>query len=174
MVNFQKMEGMLKLLNSQQDLSGPLNNIAKIAEKTSKLVAKQPMGRLVSAFIQSIYSGAEHNAQVQGDPKGVSISFSLRIEPGSELAKERKMALSFVVAQRNKLIHEWLAAFNPNAIESCVELAAALDEQHARMWPEFAILKSLVEALKEHHNELCRYVASDEFLLELQRGQADA
>jgi hypothetical protein len=168
------MEGMLKFLNSRQDLSGPSNNIARIAEKTSKLMARQPMGRLADAFVRSIYSGAGHNAQVQRDPKEVSISFSLRIESGSELAKERKKALSFVVTQRNKLIHKWLAAFNPNSIESCVELAAALDEQHAKIWPEFEILKSLVEALKEHHNELCRYVASDEFLLELQRGQADA
>lgn len=52
------------------------------------------------------------------------------------------------MAERNKLIHRWLAAFNPNSIESCVELAAAFDEQHARVLPEFEILKSLVFALK--------------------------
>jgi hypothetical protein len=80
--------------------------------------------------------------------------------------------LSSVVAERNKLIHQWLVAFNPNSIESCVELAAALDEQHAKIWPEFEILKSLVQALKEYHNELRRYVDSDDFLLELHRGRS--
>jgi hypothetical protein len=77
------------------------------------------------------------------------------------------------VAERNKLIHRWLAAFNPNSIESCVELASALDEQHARVWPEFEILKSLVIALRDSHDELRRYVDSDEFLIELRRSQSD-
>jgi hypothetical protein len=170
-VNFQKMEGMLKLLCSLQALNGPLSDIAKIAERTSNSVARQPMGRLADAFVRSVYSCAGEDDQLRRDPREVTISFSLRIESDSELAKERKKALSSIVAARNKLIHQWLAAFDPNSLESCERLAAALDEQHARIWPEFEILKSMVEALKECLNEVRRYAASDDFLIELKRGQ---
>ena len=48
------------------------------------------MGRLADAFVQSIYSCAGHNAQVQRDPKEVSISFSLRIESDSELGEREE------------------------------------------------------------------------------------
>jgi len=170
-VNFQKMEGMLKLLNSQQALSGTLSEIAKVADKASKAVAKQPMGRLADAFVRSIYASVNESAHPQRDPQEISISFSLRIESDPELVKERKRALSSVVAERNRLIHQWLAAFDPNSIESCTELALALDEQHARIWPEYEILRSMVQALREHHVELRRYLASDEFLTHLERGK---
>ena len=82
--------------------------------------------------------------------------------------KERKRALSAVVAERNKLIHKWLSAFNPNSIESCLELGHALDEQHARIWPEFEMLKSIVLAFRELRDEARCYVESEEFLAELQ------
>jgi hypothetical protein len=170
-VNFQKMEGMLKLLNSQQALSGNLSDIAKVADKASKSVAKQPMGRLADAFVRSIYASIDGDADLQRDPQEISISFSMRVESDAELVKERKKALSSVVAERNRLIHQWLAAFDPNSIESCNELALALDEQHARIWPEYEILRSMVQALREHHDELRRYLASDEFLTHLERGK---
>ena len=95
----------------------------------------------------------------------------MRVESDAELVKERKKALSSVVAERNRLIHQWLAAFDPNSIESFTELALALDEQHARIWPEYEILRSMVQALREHHDELRRYLASDEFLTHLERGK---
>ena len=169
-VNFQKMEGMLKLLNSLNSVSGSLSDIQEILAKNSSSVERQPMGRLADVFIREVYSSDSKNIGMQKDIRDVSISFSIRIDAAPELVKERKRALSFVVAERNKLIHQTLAKFNPNSIDSCVELSTILDDQHAKIWPEFEILRSMVCALKEHHDELRRYVASDEFLDELQHG----
>ena len=84
-----------------------------------------------------------------------------------KVVKERKRALASVVAERNKLIHKWLGTFDPNSIQSCVELRNALDEQHVRIWPEFQMLKSLVQTFRELRDEAQRYLASDEFLAEL-------
>ena len=173
-VNFQKMEGMLRILNAQQDLSGSLTEIGTIAKEASKSVAKRPMGRLVEAFVRSAYSSVTPGAQADQASDETRVTFSLRIESDSEVSKERKKALSRLVAERNKLIHRWLAAFDPNSIESCKELAIALDEQHAKVWPEFEILKSFVLALREHHEEVRRYVDSGQFLLDLDRTRSDA
>jgi hypothetical protein len=173
-VNFQKMEGMLKLLNSQNHLSGALSDIQRLQAKASKTVAREPMGRLADAFIKSIYSADLPNIEPQGDSRNASISFSFRMDAAPEVARERKRALSAVVSERNKLIHRWLVHFDPNSVASCVELGSKLDEQHAKIWPEFEILRSMVLALREHREELRRYVASDEFLAELRRGESSA
>jgi hypothetical protein len=167
-VNFQKMEAMLKLLTSQKAVSGSLGDISRIVAEASKSVAKQPMGRLADEFVRSVYSSVEKDAHMPRDPAEISVSFSLRIEADARVMKERRRALSSVVAERNRLIHKWLGAFNPNSIQSCIELRDALDAQHARIWPEFEILKSIVQALKEHRDDFQRYFASDEFLAELQ------
>lgn len=168
-VNFQKMEGMLKLLNSLNCVSGSLSDIQEIVAKNSSSVERQPMGRLADAFIREVYSDGSKNIDVQKDTHDVSFSFSFRIDTAPELVKERQRALSSVVAERNKLIHQSLAKFDPNSIDSCVELDAILDDQHAKIWPEFEILRSMVSALMEHHDELRRYLASDVFLDELKR-----
>jgi len=173
-VNFQKMEAMLKRLNSRQTLSGSLGDISRICAEASRSVAREPMGRLAEAFVRSIYSSAPADAQSRGNAQELSVSFSLRIEADANVVKERKRALSSVVAERNKLIHKWLGEFDPNSIESCLKLSAALDEQHARIWPEFEVLRSIVLTFNELRGEIQRYVASDEFLAELQRGSHDA
>ena len=173
-VNFQKMEGMLKLLNSQSHVSGTLSDIQRLQAKASKALAREPMGRLAEAFIKTIYSDDSPNVEPEADSRNASISFSFRIDAAPDVARERKRALSAVVAERNKLIHRWLAHFDPNSVASCVELGSKLDEQHAKTWPEFEILRSMVLALREHREELRRYVASDEFLAELSHGESRA
>jgi len=163
-VNFQKMEAMLKLLNAQQAVSGSLSDIARISAEASKSVSRQPMGRLADAFVRSVFSNVNPDPREATDGEAISVSFSLIIEATPAVAKERRKALLSVVKERNKLIHKWLGTFNPNSIESCVQLRDALDEQHARIWPEFEMLKSIVLAL----NELRRCLTSDELLIELQ------
>jgi len=172
-VNFQKMEAMLKFLNTQQALTGSLKDISRIAAQAKKFTSKQPMGQLAEAFLRSVYSNAQGVLE-QADPKEVSVSFSLRMELDPALVVERKKALRSVVAERNKLIHKWLATFDPNSLESCKKLAAGLDEQHARIWPEFETLRAIVQAVREYQREAARYLASDAFLAELEEHVGDA
>jgi hypothetical protein len=61
----------------------------------------------------------------------------------------------------------WLASFDPNSAESCLSLGVDLDEQHARIWPEFETLKAIVQAVHEYQREAMQYLAADAFLAEL-------
>jgi hypothetical protein len=169
-VNFQKMEAMLKVLNSHQQVSGALSDLPRLFAKASKSTSKLSMGRLADAFIRSVYSTTEGHVE-QRDHKEISISFSLNIEADPVLTKERKKALNAVVAERNKLIHEWLANFDPNSMKSCAQLQTELDKQHARIWPEFEMLKSIVQTSKELIDKLTRHLTSDEFLGEVEKGE---
>jgi hypothetical protein len=165
-VNFQKMEAMLKFLNTQQAMSGSLSDISKLAARAKKVTSKQPMGRLADAFVRSVYS-AKQGAVRQDDPTEVSFSFSVRIEADPALAAERKRALRSVVAERNKLIHKWAASFNPNSLETCEALAADLDKQNAKVLPEYETLKAIVLAVREYQRQAAQYLASNAFLADL-------
>jgi hypothetical protein len=102
------------------------------------------------------------------------VSFSFRMELAPELVRERKKALRSVVAERNKLVHKWLASFDPNSPESCRSLCVDLDEQHTRIWPEFETLKAIVKAIREFQHEAAQYFVSEEFLIELRERSASA
>lgn len=172
-VNFQKMEGMLKFLNAQQALNGELKDIPQIAARAKKSTSNLPMGRLADAFLKSAYSSAAGVTE-PSEGENVTVSFSFRIEADPALTKERKKALRSVVIERNNLIHKWLASFDPNSLESCRALETALDAQHARIWPEFQTLKGILGALKYHHAELSRYLASDDFMTDITESTAGA
>lgn len=169
-VNFQKMEAMLKFLQTQRAISGSISDLSRVAAKAKKATSKQPMGRLADAFIRSAYS-SEQTVAEQSSVEEISVTFSLRIEADPALVAERKRALRSVVKERNKLVHKWLASFDPNSLESCEALRADLDEQHAKIWPEFDTLRTIVMAVREYQREAAQYLASDAFLAEL-RGQS--
>ena len=89
----------------------------------------------------------------------------IKIEALADVAGARKQALSSVVSERNLLVHRWLAAFDPNSIESCTHLSAALDRQHEKIWPEFEILQSIVRTFRELTQELRKQIESGELPL---------
>ena len=157
-VNFQKMEAMLKFLNSLQQIGGSAKHLedADVSAKTSKL--RKPMGQLAEEFLKSAYASSKA-APGPDVANGVAVSFSFRIEADSKLAAERKKALRSVVAERNQLIHTWLGAFDPSSHESCASLIGALDAQHQNLKPELEAMSSLVSVIRDH----MQYLASDEF-----------
>lgn len=161
-VNFQKMEAMLKALNAQQSISGSLRELQTLATRTKKAVAKRPMGFLAEAFVKHAFSVAPE-ASGGAVKEEAEVSFSFRIESNEAIAKERRKALRAVVAERNKLVHQWLAELDPGSRDSCLRLSAELDAQHARVMPQFEALRGVFSAFKKLRAEMARYFASEEF-----------
>ena len=104
-LNLQKMEGMLKLLNTHANISGNIDDLESVSRKQSESVSRHTMGRLVQAFVQSVYlHQTDLNIESESDSKP-SISFSFTIEGDADLATEREKALLSIVEERNRLIH---------------------------------------------------------------------
>lgn len=99
LVNFQRMEAMLKLLNANQCISGTISDLAEISERAKKQASKMPMGQLAEEFLRAVYSS--HETTEQGDSDEASVMFSFRIEADAALVAERKRALRVVVRERN-------------------------------------------------------------------------
>jgi hypothetical protein len=165
-VNFQKMEGMLKLLNAEMKIEGSVRDLMRLRSVALHTASKQPMGRLADAFLKQIYSAEDRARDSCTENDEVWVSTSFRIEASAEVAKARKRALSAVVSERNMLIHRWLAAFDPNSIVSCKHLSAALDRQHDKVWPELEILQSMIRTFRGLSQELRKQIESGELPLE--------
>jgi len=168
-LNLQKMEGMLKLLNTHANISGSVEDLESIRRQQSEAVSRHPMGRLVQAFVQSVYSNQTDTNIASENVGKSSISFSFTIEGEANLAVEREKALSSIVEERNRLIHTDLLQFSPNSLESCIEIGERLDAQHKRILPEYEMLQSILRFFQEGSAGLAEYIQSDAFAHELKK-----
>ncbi len=161
-VNFQKMEAMLKHLIACGNIQGYASDLTRVIGDRLNFFAKRPMGQLTDEFV-STFSKSARPAEGPEDLAEAWLSCSFEIESGEDFAKERKTALKAIVEERNKLIHQMLAHFDTGSLESCVTLSAELDEQHTKLIPEFALLESMVRALNEAQHELVGFFQSEDW-----------
>ena len=162
-VNFQKIEAMLKHLLAHGNVQGCARDLERLQAQRVASLAKQPMGKLADAFVKSTYS---RSASSDPDPEDITeawFSFSFEIESDEDFAKEKKKALKVIVEERNILVHQMLAHFNPSSLDSCKQLCAELDNQNAKIVPEYKFFQSMVGALKDAQKELTGYLASEDW-----------
>ena len=155
------MEAMLKYIILFGRVEGYGSELKQIVAQRASELSKQSMGRLTDALGKSAFSKGE--TPVPQSPDDLAepwFSFSFEIPSSEEFIRERRRALKSVVEERNKLIHQMLADFNPNSTESCIKLTSALDQQHDAIMPEYGFLKSMVEALSSAKDEVIRQFAS--------------
>ena len=114
------------------------------------------MGHLVEEGVTGLYTASGAAAPVSSTEITVAISFSL--EGGKNEAQVWKSAMMEVVNERNRLIHQMLAGFDPRSRESCEELSAVLDLQRERIVPAYEHLESLVRAIREGHTDLAQRI----------------
>ena len=120
------------------------------------------MGQLVNGFIKSAYGPDESPATTIDKPV---LQMSLTLDEALGTEKARHEAMRAVVNERNQLIHQWLATFNPNSVVSCEQLSARLDAQWDRTRYEAELLVSIVQDVRD----LGEYLESDQFGKDLRR-----
>lgn len=158
---FQKMEAMLKHMVAYANMEGYISELGRIRTQKSSSVSRHSMGRLADAFVKSTYARtASLETTNPDDLTGPWVSFSLEVESDGEFRKERQKTLKMVVEERNKLIHQMLAHFDPDSLESCIQTASELDRQNAAVMPEYRLLVSLVNALRGAHEDLLCWLDS--------------
>lgn len=153
-LNFQRMEAMLKFVVSRYDLSG--NSIEELKENHSynvKATSRKTMGNLVKELFDSIYISGENKQNELNDAR-FSLSISVETEP--ESLEMQKKSLERIVEERNHLVHQMLSEFNQSSIQSCIDLSLKLDEQAERLKPEYESLLSLIQTFKQAAEDLTK------------------
>jgi hypothetical protein len=153
-VNFQKMEAMLKFILKVANFATPISKSQEHLETQAKLHRTTPMGHLVDLAAKALHG---ETPSVPKDASEIWVMHSISLSDGSQL-KEWRKEFRRVVGERNSLIHRMLATWNPGSIESCRSLCEELDAQRERILPAYEHLESVVKAIRESHEELARNV----------------
>ena len=166
-VNFSKVEGALKYLLSVSKF----DDISKESlSKNQERLRKQSLGRLVQEFHNTVMvNDVQSESQPESSSEGISLSFNITYED-LDFLKAQKQALSNIVAERNRLIHQDLALLDINSIEDYRKLINLLDEQNPRLLAHLSnfgwILKSFNEVFKDFQSfvkspDFPKFISSD-------------
>ncbi len=150
-VLFQRMEKALKALIVASNLRGHASELAEIYRKRRKSIDRRTMGQLIDEFLTAVYADEPPN---DASSNGVWMSVGFRVEASEESVRARREALSMVVDERNALIHDMLATFDPESDESCQKLIVILDEQHGRLKPHFEYVMAMLGTLHSMQQKL--------------------
>ena len=149
LVNFQKLEAMLKHLLVAGQAEGFTSQLEEQVKRTASSVSRMTLGALVQEMATTLF---DNNTTTQGRLELVPevwLSMKLTLEGGQEAAESWKKEMLAIVKERNELVHQMLASFDPNSIQSCEALGVALDAQRTRVLPVYEHIQSLLVALQE-------------------------
>ncbi len=148
-INFSKIESGLKYLlafsqfeETEETISEQFHrNLAKRHKQ------KQTLGSLVHEFNKNVVVDASP-VETKTAASSSGISFYLKvIYDDPDFLKAQKLALSNIVLERNKLIHEDLAFLEPNCAEDYCNLIKLLDEQNPRLGAQLEKLGWIIDSM---------------------------
>ena len=168
LLNFQKIELMLKYLITNGRMSGYMSEFTANQERRAAAIHKQTMGQLVGQFIENTFQEPEESHQTSIEAKEPHFSFSFMVKTDSDFYESKRQALKSLVNDRNDLIHHLLPRFNPNSVESCLEIEQYLDQQRERLVPEYDHLKSLIDNFEEVKKLHVDFLNSEECIKQIE------
>jgi hypothetical protein len=170
-VNFSKIEAVLKYLLSVSQFEGTKETSPEQFYKNHVSRRKETLGKLVQEFHKNVLvDSSQVEATTASSNSEFSVSFRVTYNDPNFL-KSQKRALSDIVVERNKLIHQDLALIDTSCVEDYRKLISLLDEQNPRL---LAHLEELGWMIKAMGNSWKALVESPEFLEFIQSNQIDA
>jgi hypothetical protein len=143
-LHYQRVEAQLKRLVVLCDLTATFDSLAALqAEGTTKT-----MGALVNELHTRLY-GIAVEPEVQKSIAEAYIQVRLRVNADPSFVAQQKKLLSDLVLERNALIHQDLAEFDPRSQESCRRWITRLNEQNERILAQHKELQQLLDMTSE-------------------------
>jgi hypothetical protein len=166
-VNFSKIEGTLKYLLSVTQSEGlstsTLNQLVDNYERFRKHTLHNTV----------LVDDSQSEPQLDSSELGMSWSFKATYSDPDFLTAQ-KQALSDIVAERNKLIHEDLALLDTSSIEDYYKLISFLDEQNPRLLAHLEELGWMLTSCIEGLKDLQSFIKSPDFHQFIHSSQSDA
>jgi hypothetical protein len=159
---FQKIELMLKYLIDNGKVSGYLRELKEDQERRATAAVKRTMGNLAGQFMETAFQEQEESLREPLEVKEPYISFSFTVRADSDFYESKRQSLKSLVDDRNNFIHHLLPRFNPDSMESCLEIDRHLDQQREKLIPEHNYLKSLIESFEEAKKAYIKYFEPEE------------
>jgi hypothetical protein len=161
-LHFQRVETQLKRLVLICDFAAPGSEFhARLADRAAEL-RTTTMGNLAKELHARLY-GTPAEPEVEESITELFVQIGLRIKADPDYVTQQKKRLSDLVVERNNLIHQDLAGFDPNSEESCRQWITRLDEQNERIITLHKELQQLLDLHNEAAKQIQVAVESDEF-----------
>jgi hypothetical protein len=173
-VNFSKIEAVLKYLLSISQFEGTEETIPEQLRRNQARLHKQTLGKLVQEFHKNVIVDVSQ-AEITTDSSDLEIAFYFKVTcNNTAFLKSQKRALSDIVVERNKLIHQDLALLDTSCVEDYQKLISLLDEQNPRLLAHLEELGWIIEAVGNGWKTFGDLFKSPEFLQYIQSNQIDA
>jgi hypothetical protein len=147
-LHFQRLETQLKCLVLICDVAAPQDDFASALGKRAEELRTTTMGNLVNELHQQLY-GKPAEAEDRASISKLAVRIQFRLDGDPNYIAQQKKKLGDLVQERNNLIHQDLAEFDPNSEESCRRWIVRLDEQNARVEAQVREFQQLLNIQNE-------------------------
>lgn len=172
-INFSKIEAVLKYLLSISQVEGTEETIPDHISRTEARLRKQTLGKLVQEFHKNVVVDVSQ-VETTTDSSDSEFAFYIKVTCNNpDLLKDQKRALSDIVVERNKLIHQKLAFLDTSCAEDYHNLIRLLDEQNPRLLAHLEKLGWIIKSVSKAWQTLDELLQSPEFLQYMQSNQID-
>jgi len=167
LLNFQKIEFILKKIITISHISGHASNLQQNHERRASKINNQMMGNLVGQFFEETLSNSNNlpNPITELNEPHISISFNLNVD--ENFYEIKKKELKALVDDRNDLIHHLLPKLDTTSIQSCLEVEQYLDDQRERLIPQYDYLQSIIKIIADQINILSSEEVRKQFELSI-------
>jgi hypothetical protein len=161
LVNYQKIEAMLKFLLAHGSLSGPMREFASLRDRRVAAISKTMMGMLVGRFSGGKFGEAVNADEAPADTVEPWLQFQVSFERTDDF-HELCLGLESLVVERNELVHSFLSKWDARSLETTRRLSGELEAQRERLIPVYEKLQCLVSALQHGAKAHAELLASPE------------
>lgn len=155
LVNYQRLERILKNLLSLGPVKGPARELQNLQAKRAKAVQKFTLGMLANEFVDVILADAGAPDPLDGVAVSeLHISFSVRFETDAGSRRILEETLRTLVASRNRLVHHLDQDWDIESRESTLAMASKLEADREYLQPLYAqvwrILRTFADGARSH------------------------
>jgi hypothetical protein len=163
-VEFQKMELLLKHIATHSDISGYSSELKSNQEIKNQKIQKQTMGHLVKQYLEKILSGREEIPELPNELKEPHLSLSIRIKPDENLYQKIKKDMESIVSERNELVHHLFAKFSSEAdpVKKRSAIIDYLDKQNDVIREKIEALKGIAKTIDDLRKKTAEWLLSED------------
>ena len=161
-LHFQRVEAQLKRLVLICDFAASSSDFASRFVDRAAELRTTTMGNLAKELHKHLY-GTPAEPEAEESITEVLIRIGFRVDADPNYVAHQKKMLDDLVQERNALIHQDLADFDPNSEESCRRWIARLDQQNERIVALHKGLQQLLETQGEAAKHMLVALESEAF-----------
>ncbi|HXQ68900.1 MAG TPA: hypothetical protein VN844_00305 [Pyrinomonadaceae bacterium] len=142
LVNFQRLENILKWLAELRPFKGLVPDIYNQLERRRQRTQQSTLGIVIPLWLETAKGQEPQLAKPKGDLDAV-ISFWVELNIPPHVLDEHAKELDQLLTERNWFVHTGLAEVDFNSSEECESLLARLDEQNSRLGKQLDFVHSI-------------------------------